>query len=130
MSLIADKKTSEKLENRLNEFKNFGMTLYFLYEENRIKLSELSDIFFSPDDEKSCFAYSNMIRKIKTGDLDKSYEKYKDNYPDYNGEKYRDILNNIYTKKIIKEILDTSCDNIDKIYINTYEYLLGSRYSK
>ena len=59
MALIADKVTSKKLENRLDEFSKFGMTLYYLFEEGRININDLENIFFSHDDEKSSFIYIN-----------------------------------------------------------------------
>jgi hypothetical protein len=43
MALIADKKTSKKLENRLNEFSKLGMTLYYLLEEGRASITDLEN---------------------------------------------------------------------------------------
>ena len=45
MALIADKVTSKKLENRLNEFSKFGMTLYYLFEEGRVNLNDLENLY-------------------------------------------------------------------------------------
>ena len=33
MALLTDKTTTKKLENRLSEFTEYGMTLYYLFEE-------------------------------------------------------------------------------------------------
>ena len=65
MALIADKVTSKKLENRLNEFSKFGMTLYYLFEEGRVNLNDLENLFFSHDDEKSCFIWLKHIAHDK-----------------------------------------------------------------
>lgn len=127
MALIADKSTSKKLENRLSEFSKFGMTLYYLLEEGRASISDLESIFFSTDDEKSCFIYGKLIRNVKPNDLKLSFDKYSIQYPNtecLENNEYQDNLNLIYTKKIINKILNDSNDNIDKIYINTYNHLL------
>jgi len=127
MALIADKTTSKKLQNRLNEFSKLGMTLYYLFENGRININELERLFFSSDDEKSCLVYANLIKKVKSSDLKESFNKYSLEYPNTNlleKDKYEDKLNLLYTEKIINTILSFSHDNIDKIYINTYNYLL------
>ena len=118
--LLADKKTCKKLENRLDEFKIFGTTLYYLLEEGRTNINDLESIFFSKDDEKSNFIYGKIMKHIKPNDLKQSYSKYVIDYPNTDEKN----LNIIYTKKIIDIILDNSRENIDKDYINTYEYLL------
>jgi hypothetical protein len=127
MALIADKMTSKKLENRLGEFSKFGMTLYYLLEEGRASINDLESFFFSPDDEKSCFIYGKLIRRVKPNDLKLSFDKYSCEYPNVeclDSCKYQDNLNLIYTKKIINRILDDFYDKIDKVYVNTYNYLL------
>lgn len=129
MALIADKITSKKLENRLSEFSKFGMTLYYLLEEGRVNINDLENIFFSHDDEKSCFIYGKVIRHVKPNDIKLSFDKYSIEHPniDYlDNSQYKDNLNLLYTKKIISTILDYAKDNIDKIYINTYNYLLAN----
>ena len=127
MALIADKKTSKKLENRLNEFSKLGMTLYYLLEEGRASITDLENIFFSTDDEKSCFIYGKIIKKVKPTDLKLSFDKYSELHPNtgcLENSEYKDNLNLIYTKKIINKILNDSKENIDKLYINTYNHLL------
>lgn len=127
MTLIADKVTSKRLETRLCEFSKFGMTLHYLLEEGRASLKDLESIFFSSDDEKSCFIYGKLIRNVKPNDLKLSFEKYSLENPNVDGldaNDYQDSLNLIYTQKIISRILNDSKDNIDKVYINTYNHLL------
>lgn len=127
MALIADKVTSKKLENRLDEFSKFGMTLYYLLEEGRINIGDLENLFFSHDDEKSSFIYSKLIRHVNPKDIKMSFDKYSIENPnnDYlTKDKYQNNLNILYTKKLINTILNDSKDNIDKVYINTYDYLL------
>ena len=127
MALIADKVTSKKLENRLDEFSKFGMTLYYLLEEGRINIGDLENLFFSHDDEKSSFIYSKLIRHVNPKDIKMSFDKYTIENPnnDYlTKDKYQNNLNILYTKKLINTILNDSKDNIDKVYINTYDYLL------
>lgn len=132
MALIADKTTSKRLEDRLNEFSKMGMTFYYLCEEGKIKVCDLEDLFFSKDDEKSCFVYGNIIRKVKACDLTMSYEKYKVMYPNRNSdseELYQNNLNRIYTQKILDLICSNSDRTIDKVYVSTYEYLLNNSLS-
>ena len=134
MALIADKVTSKKLENRLDEFSKFGMTLYYLLEEGRINIGDLENLFFSHDDEKSSFIYSKLIRHVNPKDIKMSFDKYSIENPnnDYlTKDKYQNNLNILYTKKLINTILNDSKDNIDKVYINTYDYLLkNGNYNK
>ncbi len=122
MALLTDKATSDKLKNRLDEFSEYGMTLYYLYENNRTSISDLKDIFFSKDDEKSSFIYGKIIRQIKTSDLKKSFESYSIE----NSIEDKKELNLLYTRKIIDLVLSQS-KNIDKTYINTYNYLLTNK---
>ena len=96
MALIADKVTSKKLENRLDEFSKFGMTLYYLLEEGRINIGDLENLFFSHDDEKSSFIYSKLIRHVNPKDIKMSFDKYSIENPnnDYlTKDKYQNNLN-------------------------------------
>ena len=123
MALLTDKYTTETLENRLNEFSEFGMTLYYLFEEGRTNIDDLSNLFFSKDDEKTIFTYGKIMKRMKPNDLEASFNKYKDNYPN-NTKK---DLNIIFTKKIIDLVLQEQESRIDKTYINTYNYLLANQ---
>ncbi len=122
MALITDKKTTKILQNRLDEFTKYSMVLYYLYEQKRIKLTDLEEMFFSCDEEKSSFIYGKVIRCIKSSDLKKSYEIYSNNENIIDENE----LNSIYIKKIINVIQENSSD-IDKTYINTYNYLLTNK---
>ena len=127
MALITDKMTSKKLETRLLEFKEYGMTLYYLLEEGRTNVKDLESIFFSKDDEKSSFIYGKIMKHMKPSDLKKSYEKYSINYPNsdkIDEKEYKKNLNVIYTQKIIDLLINETNDKIDKTYINTYKHLL------
>ena len=123
MALLTDKYTTETLENRLNEFSEYGMTLYYLLEEGRTNIDDLSNLFFSKDNEKTTFIYGKIMRKMKPNDLQDSYNKYKDSYPN-NTKK---DLNILFTKKIIDLVLEQQENKIDKTYINTYNYLLANQ---
>ena len=128
MALIADKKTSKNLENRIDEFSKFGMTFYYLFEEGRISMLELENLFFSKDNDKSSFAYMNILRRIKQSDIDSSLSKYKSIYPNeklLDKTVYEANLNILYIKNLINTVLSTSKDRLDKVYINTYNYLLS-----
>ena len=128
MALIADKKTSKNLENRIDEFSKFGMTFYYLFEEGRISMLELENLFFSKDNVKSSFAYMNILRRIKQSDIDSSLSKYKSICPNeklLDETVYEANLNILYIKKLINTVLSTSKDRLDKVYINTYNYLLS-----
>ena len=110
MALITDKMTSKKLETRLLEFKEYGMTLYYLLEEGRTN-----------------FIYGKIMKHMKPSDLKKSYEKYSINYPNsdkIDEKEYKKNLNVIYTQKIIDLLINETNDKIDKTYINTYKHLL------
>ena len=126
MALMTNKTTSKKLENRLVEVSEYAMTLYYLLEEGRTSLKDLESIFFSKDDEKSSFMYGKVLKHMSPSDLKKSYEKYSqsDTALDTKG------LNLLYTKKIIDLVIDKSTDQIDKTYINTYNYLLTNLSNK
>ena len=132
MALMLDKKTSKKLENRLNEFKEYGMTLYYLLEENRTSIKDLENIFFSKDDEKSSFIYSKILKHTKPSDLNKAFEKYKnsENSDNLDENVLKKHLNVIYTKKIIDLINKECSDTIDKTYVNTYDYLITNIVNK
>ncbi|MBR1386670.1 MAG: hypothetical protein IJ568_07565 [Bacilli bacterium] len=132
MALMLDKKTSKKLENRLNEFKEYGMTLYYLLEENRTSMKDLENIFFSKDDEKSSFIYSKILKHTKPSDLNKAFEKYKnsENSDNLDENVLKKHLNVIYTKKIIDLIKKECSDTIDKTYVNTYDYLITNIVNK
>jgi len=132
MKLMADKFTKEALENRLKEFTKFGMLFYFLMEEDRINISELESIFFSPDEEKSTFLYCKLIKNIKSDDVLSSFERYKEEHPNSNNlpiTKYEERLNKIYISKLIDVLQDTKNNKIDKTYINTYNHLLELEYN-
>ncbi len=129
MALILDKTTSKKLENRLTEFSKFGMIFYYLFEEGRASISDLENIFFSHDDEKSCFIYGKLIKNINPKDMKLSFDRYSKDNPNLDGlekAKYEEDLNIIYTKKILNTIVNDAKDKIDKVYINTYDYLLAN----
>lgn len=124
--LITDKKTTMKLNERLTEFSKFGMTFYYLLEEGRISINEVSDIFFSTDDEKSTFRYMNTIRKIMPEDVDSATLRYQNHFAkeDLTDSEYINKLNMFFTAKIINEVANKNEVSIDRTYINTYNYLL------
>ena len=80
MALIADKATSKKLEDRLCEFSKLGMIFHYLLEEGRASISDLESLFFSKDDEKSCFIYGKLIQHVEPKDLKLSYDRYSIEY--------------------------------------------------
>lgn len=125
MALMTNKTTSKKLENRIVEVSEYAMTLYYLFEEGRASLKDLESIFFSKDDEKSSFTYGKILKHMNPSDLKMSLEKY--GQSDTNDIKK---LNLLYTKKIIDLVLDNATDQIDKTYINTYNYLLTNLSNK
>ena len=123
MALLTDKYTTKTLENRLNEFSEYGMTLYYLFENGRTNITDLKDLFFSNDEEKTIYTYGKIIRKIKLNDLEDSYNKYSTLYQNCN----KKDLNLIFTKKIIDLVLENQKGLIDKTYVNTYNYLLANQ---
>lgn len=132
MNLMADRFTKDRLENRLKEFTKFGMTLYFLAEEDRISISELENIFFSSDEEKSTFHYCKLIKNIKPEDIMASFNRYKDEHPNSSNLtliKYEEKLNKIYISKLIDLLNKENNSRIDKTYVNTYNYLLELEYN-
>ena len=125
MALMTNKTTSKKLENRIEEVSEYAMTLYYLFEQGRASLKDLESVFFSKDDEKSSFTYGKILKHMNPSDLKMSLEKY--GQSDTNDIKK---LNLLYTKKIIDLVLDNTTDQIDKTYINTYNYLLTNLSNK
>lgn len=129
MALLADKTTTKKLESRLSEFTEYGMTLYYLFEEGRTNLKDLENIFFSKDDEKSSFIYGKIVKHMKPSDLKKSFEKYSITYPKEETKDetiYKKDLNLLFTKKIIDLVINETNEIIDKTYVSTYKYLLAN----
>ena len=58
-----------------------------------------------------------------------SFDRYSKDNPNLDGlekAKYEEDLNIIYTKKILNTIVNDAKDKIDKVYINTYDYLLAN----
>lgn len=127
MALITDKETTKKLNDRLNEFSTFGMTIYYLLENERLELKTISDIFFAKDEDMAVLMYLQLMKKIKPNDINLAYEKYQNlnpNTEDKSEDQYREYLNVLYTSKIINKIAATNNFNIDKTYVNTYNYLI------
>ena len=132
MNLMADRFTKNKLENRLKEFTRYGMTLYFLVEEDRVNKNEIENIFFSTDEEKATFHYCKLIKTIKPSDIMDSFNRYKDEHPNGNNlplAKYEEQLNKIYISKLIDLLNQDVNSRIDKTYVNTYNYLLELEYN-
>ncbi len=119
--MVLDKNRSKKLVNRLNEFTEYGMTLYYLLEEGRTDISELKTLFFSSDDDKSTFTYGMIIRNIGLNDIKNSNDKYKEEHPNEDLKS----LNVIYIKKLLDEVVVNFEGLIDVNYIDTYNYLLA-----
>lgn len=127
MALITDKETTKKLNDRLNEFSTFGMTIYYLLENERLELKTISDIFFAKDEDKAVLMYLKLMKMVKPDDMTLAYEKYQKinpNTEDMSDDKYKEYLNVLYTSKIINKIAATNNFNIDKTYVNTYNYLI------
>lgn len=127
MALITDKETTKKLNDRLNEFSTFGMTIYYLLENERLELKTISDIFFAKDEDMAVLMYLQLMKKIKPNDINLAYEKYQILNPNTENmieDKYQEYLNVLYTSKIINKIAATNNFNIDKTYVNTYNYLI------
>ena len=123
MALLTDKYTTKTLEDRLTEYSEYGMTLYYLFENGRTSIDDLSNLFFSKDLEKTVFTYTKIMKKMKPVDIEDSFNKYKEEYPN-NSKK---DMNLIFIKKIIDLVLEQREDRIDKTYINTYNYLLTNQ---
>lgn len=130
MGLMTDKKTSKMLENRFNEFTEYGVTLYYLLEEGRLNIKDLESIFFSKDDEKSSFIYGKILKHTKPNDFKDSYNKYRisEGEKEFGDENtYKKNLNMLYTKKIIDLIVNQNKNKIDMTYVNTYNHLLANK---
>lgn len=132
MALITDKKTAEKLNDRLNEFSKFGMTIYYLLENERLELETIRDIFFSEDEDKAVVMYLKMMKSIRPNDINLAYVKYMDLNPNTDSiddSKYTEYLNILYTSKIINEVACSNNLNVDKTYVNTYNYLIENDFN-
>lgn len=127
MALITDKETTKKLNDRLNEFSSFGMTIYYLLENKQLDLKTISDIFFDKDEDKAVLMYLKLMSQIKPDDVALAYEKYKGQNPNAENmqeDRYQGYLNVLYTSKIINKIAMANNFNVDKTYVNTYNYLI------
>lgn len=128
MALITDELTRKKLNNRLIEFKNFGMSLYYLLEEEKLDLKTISEMFFSDDEDKAVLMYLKLMKKIKPELEEEAYLKYSNiniNNTNMDNDKYKAYLNTLYTSKVIKVLSKDDNLCIDKDYINTYNYLIS-----
>ena len=129
MEKLIDNDTKKKLEDRLEEYSKYGTSLCYLLEEKRVKLKDFENVFFSKDDEKSCFVYGMILKQITNNDLNESYKRYSNLYPNKNNEEndtYIDSLNKVCTKNIIDEVSYYKGNKIDRLYVNTYNYLLAN----
>ena len=124
MALMTDKYIKKKLEDRLKEVSEYGMTIYYLLEDERTSINDLERIFFSNDDEKASFIYSKIIRRMKPQDIVESFKKYSEGRIIEDESNDKKNLNIEYTKKLLDLTIAKSHDVIDKTYINTYNYLI------
>ena len=124
MALMTDKYIKKKLEDRLKEVSEYGMTIYYLLEDERTSINDLESIFFSNDDEKASFIYSKIIRRMKPQDIVESFKKYSEGRIIEDESSDKKNLNIEYTKKLLDLTIAKSHDVIDKTYINTYNYLI------
>lgn len=124
MALMTDKYIKKKLEDRLKEVSEYGMTIYYLLEDERTSINDLESIFFSNDDEKASFIYSKIIRRMKPQDIVESFKKYSEGRIIEDESNDKKNLNIEYTKKLLDLTIAKSHDVIDKTYINTYNYLI------
>ena len=124
MALMTDKYIKKKLEDRLKEVSEYGMTIYYLLEDERTSINDLESIFFSNDDEKASFIYSKIIRRMKPQDIVESFKKYSEGRIIEDESNDKKNLNIEYTKKLLDLTITKSHDVIDKTYINTYNYLI------
>ena len=129
METIIDKETKKKLEDRLDQYSKYGTSLCYLLEEKRANIKDFENMFFAKDDEKSCFVYGTILKKITSNDLNESYKRYSNLYPNKNNDsndRYRDNLNKVCTRNIINEVSGYKGNKIDRLYVNTYNYLLAN----
>ena len=124
MALMTNKYIKKKLEDRLKEVSEYGMTIYYLLEDERTSINDLESIFFSNDDEKASFIYSKIIRRMKPQDIVESFKKYSEGRIIEDESNDKKNLNIEYTKKLLDLTITKSHDVIDKTYINTYNYLI------
>ncbi len=116
--LILDKENCVALKERIDEYSSYGVILYYLYETNNKLKKEFYNMFFETDKEKSCFSYKKILRCIKDEDIKNAKKKYNGDNDNVN------TLNVIYLKKLISKLNDDNKILNNKMYMNTYNYLL------
>lgn len=120
--LILDKVKCKKLQERLEEYSEYGTVLYYLYNENKILNIDLINMFFSLDDDKSSLSYMKVLKGLTSNDIEYAKNKYKDEYKevlDFN------TLNRLCLQKLISSLCNNNKIMNSKVYMNTYNYLLS-----
>ena len=120
--LILDKIKCKNLQDRLDEYSQYGIVLYYLYNEKKVLSIDLINMFFSEDEEKSCISYMKIIRNITDNDIKKYENKYKEENQDNNDV---NVSNRLCIKKLIDKLCNDNRIMNSKIYMNTYNYLLS-----
>ncbi|MDD6879013.1 MAG: hypothetical protein PUD59_02140 [bacterium] len=126
MALLTDKETEKDLNERLDEFLQFGMIFNYMIDIEIIDEEDIKKMLFSSDREQATIIYSKILKKMKENYSEKAYLIYSREYPNLKEldiELYKNYLNICCMKKIISKIQDKK---IDKTYLNTYNYLLSN----
>lgn len=121
---------SDDTYNLLKEFNKYGATIYYLIEQGKMKLEDVTSILFKKSIEQVSLVFPNFIKKISLNDIDLAYCKYEMEFTKVDclydivekEEKY-DHLNGI--KEIVN--LDTKVHEIIKD--NVYHSNLNTRYT-
>ena len=72
--------STKDIYNLTKEINQYGATLYYLVEEDKLKLDEIESVLFKDSIEQVNLVFPNLISKISVEDIENSREKYKDEF--------------------------------------------------
>lgn len=72
--------SNEDTYNLLKEINEYGATIYYMLENEKMKLSDIEDILFKPSIDQIMLLFPKFIKKIKVSYIDKAKEEYKNSF--------------------------------------------------
>jgi len=71
---------NEDTYNLLKEINEYGATIFYMLEQDKMKLSDLENILFKPSIDQVMLLFPMFIKKIKVSYIDQAKEKYKEEF--------------------------------------------------
>lgn len=66
--------------NLLKEFNEYGATIYYLLEQKKMKLDDVTDVLFKDSIEQVNLVFPKFIERIDLEDIDAGKDAYKDHF--------------------------------------------------